>query len=315
MKPKVIFIDSVHPILSERLVQAGYQCDWKNELSRNEILSILDLYQGVVIRSKFKFDHQVFEAAKNLKWIARSGSGMENIDTEEAAKRGIKCFNSPEGNRDAVAEHCITMILSLFNRLNIADLEVKKGQWNREQNRGIELKGKTIGIIGYGHMGEAFAKRLQGFETEVIAFDKYKKNYGSDMVEEVDLDEFFGRTEILSIHLPLNEETQGLIDEQFINRFEHDIYLINTARGKNIVTTDLIQALEMGKVKGACLDVLEFEDLSFEGVNFNQLPEAFQYLSKSEKVVLSPHVAGWTKESYYKLSTVLADKILEEFTV
>ena len=311
---KVIIIDSVHSILAEKLEKAGYQCDWKTDLTREEILPLLKDYEGAVIRSKFKFDVEVFEASPNLKWIARSGAGMENIDQKEAEKRGVKCFNSPEGNRDAVAEHALGMILSLFNHLKRSDTEVRDGQWNREKNRGLELKGKTIGILGYGYMGEAMSKRLQGFGVKVIAYDKYKSNYSNEFVEEVSLETLFQETDILSIHLPLTEETTFMINESFINLFEKDIYLINTARGKNVETQALVSALKNGKVKGACLDVLEYEKLSFEGLKADELPQAFQYLRQAENVVLTPHVAGWTQESYIKLSEVLAEKILKEFS-
>lgn len=311
-KPKVIFIDSVHPILFERLELSGYECHWKNKLSRQEILKILPEYTGAVIRSKFKFDEEVFDLASSLKWIARSGAGMENIDQTIAKEKGIKCYHSPEGNRDAVAEHCLGMILGLFNQLKTSDSEVRQAQWNREKNRGLELKGKTIGIIGYGFMGKAFSERLQGFGVECIAYDKYKSGFGSELVREVSLEELFAKTDILSIHLPLSQETTFMINEDFLNRFSKAIYLINTARGKNLKTDDLVKALESGKVLGACLDVLEYESLSFEQLKSDELPESFNYLKHSDNVLLSPHVAGWTKESYFKLSNVLADKILNQ---
>lgn len=312
VKPKVIFIDSVHPILFDRLEQAGYNCSWKNKLGRQEILAELSQFEGAVIRSKFKFNKEVFDAAKNLKWIARSGAGMENIDLDLAASRNIKCFNSPEGNRDAVAEHALGMLLSLFNKINQADTEVRQGQWNREENRGIELKGKTIGILGYGYMGEAFAQRLKGFDVKVIAYDKYKKGFSNEWVQEVNQSTFFSETEVLSIHLPLTIETSFMVDNNYLNQFDKNLFLINTARGKNLKTDDLVLALKSGKVKGACLDVLEYEHASFEQLNKETLPEAFKFLSKSNKVILSPHVAGWTTESYFKLSNVLADKILNQ---
>ena len=310
MKPKVIFIDSVHPILFERLEEAGYECHWKNKLSRDEVLEILSQYEGAVIRSKFKFDQQEFDAAPKLKWIARSGAGMENINREIAAARNIKCYNSPEGNRDAVAEHALGMLLSLFNKLNSADEEVRKGQWNREKNRGTELKGKTVGILGYGYMGEAFAQRLHGFGVKVIAYDKYKKGFSSEFVQEVNQSIFFSETEVLSIHLPLAKETSFLVNKNYLNQFDKNLFLINTARGKNLKTDDLVAAIKSGKVKGACLDVLEYEKTSFEQLNQEDLPVSFKFLSASNQVILSPHVAGWTTESYFKLSDVLADKIL-----
>ncbi|MBL4708856.1 MAG: hydroxyacid dehydrogenase [Flavobacteriales bacterium] len=310
MKPKVIFIDSVHPILFERLEKSGYECHWRQELSRDEVLSILPNYQGAVIRSKFKFDAAVFEKSTHLKWIARSGAGMENIDHILAAQKNIQLFNSPEGNRDAVAEHCLTTILGLFNHLKRSDTEVRNAEWNREKNRGLELKGKTVGLLGYGFMGQAFAERLIGFGVNTIAYDKYKTDYSSDIVQEVSLKQLQRQVDILSIHLPLTEETQFMVNAEFIQQFKKSFYLINTARGKNVETQALVDALKSGKVKGACLDVLEYEKTSFEALKQEDLPEVFQYLSRSDKVILTPHVAGWTQESYFKLSDVLADKIL-----
>ncbi len=311
MKPKVIFIDSVHPILFERLEQNGYECHWRNDLNRPEILSILPNYVGAIIRSKFIFDEEVFEKATQLKWIARSGAGMENIDAQIANEKNIQLFNSPEGNRDAVAEHCLGMILSLFNQLKRSDNEVRNAQWNREKNRGLELKGKTFGILGYGFMGQALAERLAGFGVKTIAHDKYKANFSNDLVTEVGLNRFFRETDILSIHLPLTEETTFIVNESMLNKFENKIYLINTARGKNVKTSALVNALKSGKVLGACLDVLEYEKTSFEDLKKEDLPAEFQYLTTSENVILTPHVAGWTQQSYFKLSSVLADKILQ----
>lgn len=312
MKPKVIFIDSVHPILFERLEQNGYECHWATELSRTEILTILPDYTGAVIRSKFKFDTEIFEHSNQLKWIARSGAGMENIDNQIAKDKNIQLFNSPEGNRDAVAEHCLAMILNLFNNLKRSDTEVRNAQWNREKNRGIELKGKTVGLLGYGFMGQAFAERLAGFGVNTIAYDKYKTDFTSNLVTEVNIQDFFKQTDILSIHLPLTEETTFMIDDSFLAKFEKDIYVINTARGKNVKTSALVSALNSGKILGACLDVLEYEKTSFEDLKKEDLPADFQSLIDSEKVILTPHVAGWTKESYFKLSSVLADKILSD---
>ena len=308
--PKVIFIDSVHPILFERLQAAGYHCEWQTELGRDDILKCIGDYKGAVIRSKFKFDKEMLNAATNLKWIARSGAGMENIDVEYANQKEIACFNSPEGNRDAVAEHALGMLLMLFNKLKHGDAEVRKGQWNREKNRGTELKGKTVGILGYGYMGAAFAERLQGFGVKVIAYDKYKKNFAKELVKEVDESTLFTESDVLSIHLPLTEETTFMIDRNYLSNFKKPIYLINTARGKNLKTADLLKALESGKVLGACLDVLEYENTSFEQIAADELPPAFKDLISRENVILSPHVAGWTAESYEKLSAVLAEKIL-----
>jgi D-3-phosphoglycerate dehydrogenase len=318
---KILFIDTVHPILEERLSALGYVCEQDLTSSKEQIeLKITD-YFGIVIRSRFTIDQSFLDKAINVKFIARSGAGLENIDVTYAESKGIKVFNSPEGNRDAVGEHALGMLLMLFNQLKKGDAEVRKGKWDREGNRGLEIAGKTIGIIGYGNMGSAFAKKLSGFDCRVIAYDKYKTNFCSSfdklkmtkIVEEVDLETIFQETDILSIHLPLSEETFHYVNAAFISKFKKPIYLINTARGNNVCVADLVVALKTNKVLGACLDVLEYETKSFETINSANLPEDFQYLAQSNKVILSPHVAGWTKESYVKLSSFLADKIENEF--
>jgi D-3-phosphoglycerate dehydrogenase len=264
-------------------------------------------YLGVVIRSRLPFDAEMIASAKNLKFIARSGAGLENIDLDTAQKAGITVFNSPEGNRDAVGEHAIGMLLALFNQLKKADTEVRAGIWDREGNRGLELAGKTVGIIGYGHMGAAFAKKLSGFDCEILAYDKYKSGFGTDLVNEVNLETLKENADVISIHLPLSAETDSYVDEAFIHSCSKPFYLINTARGRHVKTSDLLSALTSGKVLGACLDVLEFETKSFDKPE--SLPTEFQALAASDKVLLSPHVAGWTVESYKKLSDFLADKI------
>ncbi len=310
MSRKVIFIDSVHLILKDRLEEMGFQCDWKIDLNRQEIEEIIDQYEGAVIRSKFKFDADILHKSSHLKWIARSGAGMENIDLDTAKSLNIQCFNSPEGNRDAVAEHCIGMLLSLFNHLSRGDQEVRQGLWLREKNRGIELKGKTVGLIGFGFMGQAFAQRLQSFGVTILAHDKYKTGFGSDLVKEATLKDLQEESDVISIHLPYTEETHYYVDEQFIANCQKPFYLINTARGKCLDTSALVKGINAQKVLGACLDVSEFESISFENLNKDQLPQAFQDLIASDKVILSPHVAGWTVESYEKLSSFLAEKIL-----
>lgn len=310
---KVIFIDSVHPILNDRLTELGCDCsDYTNE-SREKIIADLHLFEGAVIRSKFKFTSDIFEKAPNLRFIARSGSGMENIDRIEAEKRNVICFNSPEGNRDAVAEHTLGMLLTLLNKIHTTDLEVRKGIWKREENRGIEIKNKTIGIMGCGVMGEAVAQRLSGFGCKIIGYDKYKSEINSKYINQVDLDTFKKETDILSLHFNYLEENHLFVDYEFLNSFHKNIYLINTSRGKNLSLEGLWKSIEDGKVKGACLDVLEHESTSFENVKFESLPESFQNLLKSDKVLFSPHVGGWTHESYVKLSTFLAEKIEKEF--
>ncbi len=310
---KIIFIDSVHSILQERLEKLGFQCDIKTQLTKEEIHACIAEYDGLVIRSKIPVDKEFLDKATSLKFIARSGAGLENIDLDYAAVKNIECFSAPEGNRDAVGEHALAMILSLFNKLTWADLEIRKGIWNREANRGRELKGKTVGIIGYGHMGQAFAKRLQGFECEVITYDKYKKSYSDKFAREVSLEEIQSRADIISFHVPQEEDTIHYVDEDFINSLGKPAYIINTARGKVIKTNALIQALKNGKILGACLDVLEYEKSSFEKVFQQELNEDFEFLIGSPKVILSPHVAGWSEESYFKLSNVLANKILDHY--
>jgi len=310
---KILFLDSVHPVLEEKLAEKGFLCKHEYKKTKTEIENIISEFEGIVIRSRFKIDKTFLEKATKLKFIARSGAGMENIDVEFALQKGLKCYNSPEGNRDAVAEHAIGMLLTLFNNLCRANYEAKQGIWNREKNRGIEIAGKTVGIIGYGFMGEAFAERLKGFNCNIIAYDKYKSGFGNNFVKESSLREIFKNTDILSIHLPQSAETEHFVNKDFINQFSKPIYFINTARGKNVNTQHLVDALKAEKILGACLDVLEYEEVSFENLNKNTLPEAFQYLAESEKVILSPHIAGWTIESYIKLSSFLADKILQDF--
>ncbi len=310
---KVLFIDSVHPILEEQLTQYGYVCTNGTTWSRDEILNQVGIYQGVVIRSKFRIDAEFFNHATSLRFIARSGAGLENIQLDEAEKRNIIVFNSPEGNRDAVGEQATGMLLSLFNHLNRADQEVRKGVWKREENRGVELKGKTVGIIGYGNMGSAFAQRLQGFECRVIAYDKYKSTFQNNYAESVSLQHLMRYSDVISFHVPLTSETEFLVNNGFINSMDKPFYLINTARGKVVNTAHLVNGLKSGKILGAALDVLEYETSSFETILANELPEAFQYLVQSENVILSPHVAGWTVESYVKLSTFLAEKIIAQF--
>lgn len=313
MIKKVLFIDSVHPILEERLTKLGVVCEHDYQSSKAAIEAKISHYQGVVIRSRFTLDNTFFDAATHLKFVARSGAGLENIDVAYAKQKGIKIIHSPEGNMDAVGEHSIGALLMLFNQLKKGDAEVRNAIWDREGNRGLELLGKTIGIIGYGFMGSSFAKKLMGFDCTVLAYDKYKTGFGSAQVQEVSLEQLKAESDIISIHLPLTEETQYYVNTDFINSCKKPFYLINTARGNHVKTSDLVKALKSGKILGACLDVLEYETKSFETISKNQLPEDFVYLTQSEKVILSPHVAGWTVESYVKLSSVLGDKIEATF--
>ncbi|MCB9195605.1 MAG: hypothetical protein H6600_05920 [Flavobacteriales bacterium] len=309
---KVLLIDDVHPLIAERFSKLGWICDYKLKESREEILKVIGDYDGLVLRSRIKIDQEFLEQALRLKFIGRPGAGLENIDLEYCESKNIKVFRSPEGNRDAVAEHAVGMILMLLNNLRLSDMEVRQGIWRREGNRGYELLGKTIGIIGYGYMGKAFAKRLIGFGVEVIAYDKYLEDYSDEYVNEVTLDELKERSDIISLHLPQSSETLDYINKQFIEECSKPIYLINTARGKSVNTKDLLDALDVNKIKGACLDVLEFESSSFE--QMSQADPTFERLIRSDKVILSPHIAGWTHEAKYKLGHYLADKIINEFS-
>lgn len=309
-KGKVLFIDTTHPILPELLAKGGYEIHHFYHNDINKLKSIAADFTGFIIRSKFKLDEEILKYATKLKFIGRVGAGMENIDINYTEEVGIKCFNSPEGNRDAVAEQAIGMLLSLFNNLKKADAEVRKGIWKREENRGVELGGKTVGIIGYGNTGSAFAKKLSGFDVEILAYDKYKKDFSNEFVREVSLEELFENADIVSLHIPLTDETRFMVNTNFFSSFKKHIYLINTSRGKILKTSDLVESLENTKVIGACLDVLEFEGLSFEDLDSENLPPEFKQLINKENVILSPHIAGWTHESNVKLSEVLAKKIL-----
>ena len=306
----ILFIDSNHPLLHETLEKSGHTCDLNYQWTIEEIKNNIHLYDGIVIRSKIKITKEIIDKAVKLKFIARAGAGMENIDVEYAESKGIKCLHAPEGNRDAVAEQALGMLLSLFNNLCRANQEVREGKWIREGNRGIELMGKTVGIIGYGNMGIAFAERLKGFGVKVLVYDKYKNGFGNDFIIETTLEHIFAESDVLSLHTPLTEETEYLINDSFIRKFKKNIYIINTARGKCLNTADLVKNIKSGKVSGACLDVLEYEMVSFETLDSRNLPEAFQYLIKSDNVMLSPHIAGWTKESNEKTARVLAEKII-----
>ena len=307
---RALIIHKVHNSLVDILIENNIHVDEKLNLSREELIAILPDYNCLIVRSALKVDKEIIDAGKNLKIIARLGAGIENIDKEYAEEKNISVVNAPEGNRAAVGEHSMAMLLSLFNKINIADSQVRKGIWNREENRGVELEGMVVGIIGYGNMGSAFAKRLSGFGTKTIAYDKYKSNYSDSYVKEVELKDIFEQADIISIHTPLQADTLYMVNEEFINYFKKNIYIINTSRGKVLKTSALVDALKSGKVKGACLDVLEYEGLSFENILENKDNNDFNYLINSEKVVLTPHIAGWTQESNKKMSIVLAQKIV-----
>ena len=304
---KILLLDKNHPLITEQLSEKGFVLEEDFSSSYEQVLEKIHLYEGVIIRSRIPLDAHFLEKAKNLKFIARVGAGMENIDIAKAQELGIKLINSPEGNKDAVAEHVIGTLLVLMNRLFISSNEVKKGIWLREENRGEEILGKTFGIIGYGNMGKAVAKRLSGFGCKTIFYD-IKPNLSDEFATQVSLEELQENADILSLHTPLTEDTLYMIDEEFISKMKKNFYFINTARGKNLKTSALVNAFKSGKIKGACLDVLEYEKTSFE--NLEMKNEDLEYLLNSEKAIITPHIAGWTHESKIKLAQVIVDKIL-----
>jgi len=304
---KILLLDKNHPLITEQLSEKGFVLEEDFSSSYEQVLEKIHLYEGVIIRSRIPLNAHFLEKAKNLKFIARVGAGMENIDIAKAQELGIKLINSPEGNKDAVAEHVIGTLLVLMNRLFISSNEVKKGIWLREENRGEEILGKTFGIIGYGNMGKAVAKRLSGFGCKTIFYD-IKPNLSDEFATQVSLQELQENADILSLHTPLTEDTLYMIDEEFISKMKKNFYFINTARGKNLKTSALVNALKSGKIKGACLDVLEYEKTSFE--NLETKNEDLEYLLNSEKAIITPHIAGWTHESKIKLAQVIVDKIL-----
>lgn len=309
----ILHADSNHPFLMRRLEEAGHRNIEAYTLPVEQILKDQHSFDGIVIRSRFDIGKDFIDAAPNLKFIARVGAGLESIDVDYAEEKGIALFSAPEGNRNAVAEHALGMLLSLFNKLNKADREVREGHWNREGNRGIELDGKTVGIIGYGNMGKAFAKKLRGFEVEVLFYD-IKNGVGDENARQVDLPELKEKADVISLHTPWTRQTDRMINSTFINGFQKPFWLLNTARGKSVVTADLVQALIEGKILGAGLDVLEYEKSSFEQLfSDKELPEALQELMFLDNVMFSPHVAGWTIESHEKLALTIADKIIGKF--
>ncbi|MDD5507694.1 MAG: NAD(P)-dependent oxidoreductase [Bacteroidales bacterium] len=310
---KVLFLDTAHPFLREELTRLGFICDHFPELSPEDYRTILAEYTGIIIRNRIRLDEGLLSCASKLQFIARVGAGIEGIDTDYASRHGIICLNAPEGNRDALAEHTIGMILALFNRLLKADAEVRKGVWDRAGNRGMELMGKTVGIIGYGNMGSAFAQRLKGFQTEVLAWDKYKQGYGNDFVKETTLEELQKQCDLVSLHVPLTSETHNMVDEAFIQSFRKDFFLVNTSRGQVVRTADLVRNLRSGKIRGAVLDVLEWESTTFDRLDMDDDRKLFQELAGHDRVIFSPHVAGHSDESPFKMAKVIIDKIKNEF--
>lgn len=310
MNKKILIADHLHPAFKEEAEKLGFECDDMPLISREETIKILKDYCGLVIRTKFQVDEEIISAGTGLRFIARAGAGMDNVDEEYALSRGIVCINAPEGNRDAVAEHVIGMLLSLLNNFTKADKEIRQGIWNRESNRGWELKGKTVAIIGYGNTGQRLARKLSGFEVSVIAYDKYKTGFSDAYATEVSMEQVVKQADILSFHVPLTAETRQLFDEEYLFHFKKPIFLLNASRGEVVNTRAVLNGIRKGQISGAGLDVLEVE-------KFPALAgqEWFNELAGCEKVILSPHVAGWTHESFQKISEVLAEKLKSIFPV
>lgn len=303
---RILFVDTVNPILKKSLEKLNHICDTAYDKSKVEIEDIINNYDGLIIRSRFKIDEQFLDKGTKLKFIARAGSGLENINTSYAKNKKIKCYNAAEGNRQAVAEHALGMLLTLFNNLKNADEEIRKGKWNREVNRGVELSGKTVAIIGFGNNGSAFSEVLKGFGVTILAYDKYLIDYPY----KSSLEEIRQKADIVSLHIPLTEETTHLVNNNFINSFNKDFYLINTSRGKCVNTKSIVKGLRSKKIKGACLDVLEEEKDSFESLAKKGVNVDMKYLIESNETILSPHIAGWTLESSLKIAKILLEKII-----
>jgi D-3-phosphoglycerate dehydrogenase len=307
---RILFLDSSHPILTKKLEDYGFICDHEYSKNYKEISEIIYKYVGIVIRSRIKLDKSILSKANNLKFIGRVGAGLESIDVEFARTKNIECINSPEGSRDAVGEQAIGLLLSLLAKINKSNSEIKEGKWLREENRGTEINGKTVGIIGYGNMGSSFAKKLSGFECNVISYDKYKTNYTDGYTKEVSLEELFNLSDIVSLHVPLTDETKYMVNHKFIHKFKKSIFLINTSRGPVVESDALLNAIDTGKILGCGIDVIEYEENSFDKMDLNNMPPTFYYLLNNSKVIITPHTAGWTNESKIKLAEILADKII-----
>lgn len=307
---KVLIIDRMHESIVSFLTDAGFVPDYQPNITPEEVHQKISEYAVLLLRSKMPIDADMLAKASELKVIGRAGAGLDQIDLDAVKTRGIRLIHAPEGNRDAVAEHTVGMLLALLIKLQKADAEVRQGIWDREGNRGYELMGKTVGLIGFGCMGEAVARRLSGFGCRILAFDKFRKGFGSELVVEASLEEVQQEADIVSFHIPLTAENRALVDNAYLRQFKKDIFLVNTARGEILPLDVLREALESSKIRGAALDVLENEKL-------NQLSskqqENFDYLVGSNRVILSPHVAGWTYESYQKINQVLVSKLKNVF--
>jgi D-3-phosphoglycerate dehydrogenase len=304
MKRKILIVDDLHPAFKENAAALGYEVHDRPLITRAETLAMISDYIGIAVRTKFLIDKELMQAAPNLKFIARAGAGLDNIDEAFAKQKNIKLLNAPEGNMDAVGEHAIGLLLSLMNNFRNADAEVRNGIWDREGNRGYELKGRTVGIIGYGFMGSSFAKKLSGFGVHVIAYDKYKTGFSDEYAREVSMEEIVKQSDVLSLHIPLTAETRQMVDDEYLFHFRKPIFFINTARGEVVNTKAVLKAIEQGKILGAGLDVLQVEKFPALGAQ-----DWYHELKSSGKIILTPHVGGWTFESYRKISEVLANKL------
>jgi D-3-phosphoglycerate dehydrogenase len=305
MSKKILIIDDLHPAFSEKARELGFEVDDRPLITRSETLATIHEYVGIAVRTKFSIDQELFAAATQLRFVARAGAGLDNIDEQAAAVRDIQLINAPEGNCDAVGEHAVGLLLSLMNNFRQADQEVRSGVWDRESNRGYELKGKVVGIIGYGFMGQSFARKLSGFDVKIIAYDKYKTGFSDDLVREVSM-EIVKHSDVLSLHIPLTSETKQMVNEEYLFHFKKPLFFINTARGEIVNTSAVLANIKKGKILGAGLDVLEAE-------KFPSLGEQpwFEELKNNGRVILTPHVGGWTFDSYRKISEVLANKLAE----
>ncbi|WP_017256843.1 NAD(P)-dependent oxidoreductase [Pedobacter arcticus] len=301
---KILIVDDLHPAFKLAAEAMGFEVDDRPLIKKEEVLAILKDYAGIAIRTKFRVDAEVIAAGPNLKFVARAGAGMDNIDVAVADEKNIQLINAPEGNADAVGEHTLGMLLSMMNNFRKADIEIRNGIWDREGNRGYELMGKTVGIIGYGHMGQAFAKRLTGFGVKVIAYDKYKTGFSDQYATEASMEEIVKYSDVLSLHIPLTKETKQLVDDEYLLHFRRPIFFLNAARGEIVNTKAVLKAIDTGKILGAGLDVLEKE--KFPGLDD---ADFYKELIANQKVLLTPHVGGWTFDSYRKISEVLATKL------
>ena len=303
--PKILHLDENHELLKNELEKLGFKNYFDLISTKKEIENKIWEYQGIILRSRIEIDKRFIDSCKNLKFIARVGSGLENIDTDYAKKKNIEIISAAEGNANAVGEHALGMLLSLLNKIIKSNNEINQNIWEREQNRGIELDGKTIGIIGYGITGKSLAKKLSGFNVRVLCNDIIE-DVSDKYATQVSISEIMKSCDIVSLHTNLNDSSFHLINKHFINNCKKSFFLINTSRGECLKTSDIVDGIKTGKILGACLDVIENESKSFEFLNINS---DFEYLKKSEKVVLSPHIAGWSTESKLKLAQVVLEKI------